>query len=73
MKLDNFYPFFFLLLISRGTYGNTSDYFRGSYDPDRNCLEEDLMKNLTKESFPRCAAVIEGRDIVGKSQLLRRY
>ena len=70
MKQDIFFPIFLLLLFRR-IYGNTNDYFKGSYDPDRNCLEEDLMKNLTKESFPRCAAVIEGRIIVDKSQMLK--
>ena len=69
MKLDIFFPIFLLLIIHE-IYGNTSDYFTGKYDPGRNCLEEDLMKNLTKESFPRCAAVIEGRIIVDKSRML---
>ena len=69
MKLDILYSIF-LLLLSQGIDGNTSDYFTGKYDPGRNCLEEDLMKNLTKESFPRCAAVIEGRIIVDKSRML---
>ena len=70
MKLDFIY-LSFLLLIAQRTYGRkTSDYFQGRYDPDRNCVEEDLMKNLTKESFPRCASVFDGRDIVEKSKLI---
>ena len=58
MKM-NFYPFFLSLIIHK-TYGRSSDYWSGSFDPKKNCLEEELMKNLTKESFPRCAAVVEG-------------
>ena len=55
----------YLLSIAHITYGRkTNDYFTGRYDPGRNCVEEDLMKNLTKESFPRCASVFDGRDIV---------
>ena len=64
MKLDILYPNF-LLLIAHGIHGRkTNDYFTGRYDPGRNCVEEDLMKNLTKESFPRCASVFDGRYIV---------
>ena len=62
MKM-NFYPLF-LSLIFYKTYGRSTDYWSGSFDPKKNCLEEELMKNLTKESFPRCAAVVEGKKIV---------
>lgn len=55
-----FLQLFSLLLASHGIHGRTMDYFSGSFDPKKNCLKEELMKNLTKESYPRCAAVIEG-------------
>lgn len=51
---------FFLFLASHGIHGRTNDYFSGSFDQNQNCLKEELMKNLTKESYPRCAAVIGG-------------
>ena len=62
MKL-NYYQLL-LSLVSYGTYGRSSDYFSANYDPKKNCLEEELMRNLTKESFPRCASVVEGFTIV---------
>ena len=59
----NYYQFL-ISLISYGTFGRSSDYFSANYDPKKNCLEEELMRNLTKESFPRCASVVEGKEIV---------
>ena len=51
---------FFLLLASHGIHGRANDYFSDSFDQNKNCLKEELMKSLTKESYPRCAAVIGG-------------
>ena len=51
-----------LSLASQRTHGGrSSDYFTGGFDSNKNCLKDDLMKNLTKESYPRCAAVVGGK------------
>ena len=50
-----------LSLASQRTHGGrSSDYFTGGFDSNKNCLKDDLMKNLTEESYPRCAAVVGG-------------
>ena len=71
MKL-NYYQFF-LSLLSYGVFGRSSDYFNTNYDPKKNCLEEELMRNLTKESFPRCASVVEGKNIVTKVKMKQNF
>ena len=50
----------FLLFATHRIDGRANDYFSGSFDINKNCLKEELMKNLTKESYPRCATVVEG-------------
>ena len=60
----------FLLFATQRIDGRANDYFSGSFDINKNCLKEELMKNLTKESYPRCATVVEGVVYVFSDYLL---